>query len=418
MVRLIALPKASRATLLGITTESTGDKRATLAAAPPEAAAEDNLKAIGLEQRTPDQRGEPESRTVFERLDSLDGYIVETDSEQQTEQAIQILEDDHLVVPDIYLELPRVMLSEERVRLRPRSFTWPGPSGVAEAHVNGATGEGVIVGVIDTGVDAGHLEIRDKHIEYRYVPLDPFNNPLRAVHGFDVDGHGTHVCGIIAGERFGVAPGVDVMAASVIESETIRTSLVRIVLALDWMLQELTREENLERPAIINLSLGFRPEWLQADDRQQAVVMIEDLLNTLLIDFDVLPVVAIGNDGPGVARLPGIFDSVLSVGAVDEQLSPAWFSGSSAAGAPANPDIAGFGVDILSSLERDPGGWSWYARMSGTSMATPYVVGIAALAASADPTLKGAALRQHLIDTALPIDPPDLRNGAGLARIT
>ena len=417
MARLIALPKASRATMLGITRASTGDKRARLAAAPPQAVADERLKTIGLEQRAPDRRVDARSRTSFERLERLDGYIVETEDEQQTEQAIQALEDEHLVVPDIQLELPRAMLDEHRLRRRPRDFTWPDQSGVSEARANGATGEGVIVGVIDTGVDAGHLELRDKRIEYRYVPLDPFNNPLRAVHGFDVDGHGTHVCGIIAGERFGVAPDAGLLVASVIESETIRTSLVRIVLALDWMLQALTLDENLERPAIINMSLGFRPEWLEAEDRQQVVVLIEDLLNTLLTDFDVLPVVAIGNDGPGVARLPGTFDSVLSVGAVDNQLSPAWFSGSSAPGEPANPDIAGFGVDILSSLERDADGWSWYARMSGTSMATPYVVGIAALAASANPALKGAALRQQLIDTALPIDPADLRNGAGLARI-
>ena len=417
MVRLIALSRKSRAATLGVSDRSTGDKRATLAAAPAASEKTDELKSIGLEEKRAEERTEHAHQPTFERMQRLDGYVVETLDAPQAQQAREILQDDHLVVPDIYLELPRAMLADERVRTRPRGFSWPAPSRVTEAHANGATGQGVIVGVIDTGVDAGHLELRRKRIDYRYVPLDPLNSPVRPVHGFDVDGHGTHVCGIIAGERFGVAPDVDLMVASVIESETIRTSLVRIVLALDWMLQELTADANLDRPAIVNMSLGFRAEWISPQDQQEVLAALRDLLDTLLVDFDVLPVVAIGNDGQGIARLPGTFGNVLSVGAVDEQLTPAWFTGSSAAGEPAEPDIAGFGVDVLSSLERDVDGWSWYARMSGTSMATPYVVGIAALAASANPALKGAALRQHLLNTALPIAPTDIRNGAGLARM-
>ena len=56
--------------------------------------------------------------------------------------------------------------------------------------------------------------------------------------------------------------------------------------------------------------------------------------------------------------------------------------------------------------------------MSGTSMATPYVAGIAALCASADANLQGKALRQHLLNTALPLQAPTDRVGAGLARFT
>ena len=80
------------------------------------------------------------------------------------------------------------------------------------------------------------------------------------------------------------------------------------------------------------------------------------------------------------------------------------------------PDIAGYGVDILSSYERTIEGESIYAVASGTSMAAPYVAGIAALTASADPTLQGEALRQRLITNVLPLDAPFDRVGAGLAR--
>ena len=66
------------------------------------------------------------------------------------------------------------------------------------------------------------------------------------------------------------------------------------------------------------------------------------------------------------------------------------------------PNIAGYGVGIFSCLERDRNNRSSYVCMSGTSMATPYVAGIAALCASADTKLQGEVLRQHLLNTALP----------------
>ena len=80
------------------------------------------------------------------------------------------------------------------------------------------------------------------------------------------------------------------------------------------------------------------------------------------------------------------------------------------------PDIAGYGVDIISSYERTIRNRSLYSRMSGTSMATPYVAGIAALYAAQDSTLQGKALWQRLVDTALPLSAPPDRVGAGLAR--
>lgn len=241
---------------------------------------------------------------------------------------------------------------------------------------------------------------------------------MRAVRGFDVDGHGTHVCGIIAGRTVGVAPDVNLMVASVIESDTISTSLERIRIALDWMLSHFQQEENLSKPLIVNMSLGFRPAWISAPDRQAAMDGIRRILSTLVNDFDVLLVVAIGNDGPNTMRAPGYFPEVLSVGAVDFNRNPPRFSGggiSPITGGP-EPDIAGYGVKIFSSLERDIDNQSRYDYMSGTSMATAYVTGIAALLASANPELQGDALRQRLISRAMPLNAAPNRVGAGLAR--
>jgi subtilisin family serine protease len=293
-------------------------------------------------------------------------------------------------------------------------------SGIHQAHSNGVTGEGVLVGVLDTGCDADHIQFRQKGIDFRYVPPYSGSDSLRAVRGFDVDGHGTHVCGVIAGQHIGVAPGADLMVASVIESDTYQTSLSRISIALDWMLSQFGTEENSSKPIIVNMSLGFAPEHISKNDRATLMVGIQELISTLVEDFDVLPIVAIGNDGPGKMRAPGYFPETLSVGAVDFNREPAGFSGGglSPTGERTQPDIAGYGVNIFSSLERDKNNRSLYKHISGTSMATPYVAGIAALYASMDAKLQGRVLRQHLLSTALPLQASADRVGAGLARFT
>ena len=79
------------------------------------------------------------------------------------------------------------------------------------------------------------------------------------------------------------------------------------------------------------------------------------------------------------------------------------------------PNLVGPGVGVISSIERDPAGVSWYQARSGTSMAAAYVTGVAALVASAT-GLQGAQLQQHLIDTARVLTGPPDRVGAGLVQ--
>jgi subtilisin family serine protease len=419
MIRFIALRKTPVAAQRNLVDLPIQAKRAAVVKSALEADESALLQSLGL-RYVPTGQSAPYTEHHFQQLHFVGAYVVETTSPEVAAQARALLEPDHVIVPDIQLALPRPVLLQS-YRRRPMTRThWPAESGVALARQKGILGEGVMVGVLDTGCDADHIELRHKLVDFRYVPLDPTSDPVRNCRGFDVDGHGTHVCGIIAGEHVGIAPKVELMVASVIESETLRTSLERVVIALDWMLSKFRLEENLRKPAIINLSLGFRDASVSPEQFESILKGLKQILSTLVVDFDVLPIVAVGNDGPGTMRAPAYFTESMSVGAVDFSLHSAAFSGGgiSPVTQQVEPDIAGYGVDIISSLERDIHNRSIYARMSGTSMASPYVTGIAALVAAANPQLRGVSLRQYLTSQALHLEFPTDRVGVGLARFT
>jgi len=110
-----------------------------------------------------------------------------------------------------------------------------------------------------------------------------------------------------------------------------------------------------------------------------------------LRDAGIFVVVSTGNDGPNCATVNAplsLYDSVFSVGALDQAGNIAFFSSRGPVTADGSgrmkPDIAAPGVDVLSSV---PGGG--YATESGTSMAGPHVVGAVALLWSAEPSLIG-----------------------------
>ena len=373
------------------------------------------LQSLGL--RHAERTNGGVSDHIFRDFDHVGAYVVETSNRDVAERAMATLAADYLIIPNIPLALPHTQLSRRYRRRPPSKPQWSDVSGIELAHKHGITGKGVLVGILDTGCDADHLELRDKLIDFRYVPPEPSRRLLRNVRGFDVDGHGTHVTGIVGGKNVGVAPGVELMVASVIESENLLSSMERIVQALDRMLSKFRLEENLTKPTIINMSLGFPPDSLVDAQLEDVFAGVKQILVTLAA-LEVLPIFAVGNDGPGAIRVPADLTEGLSVGAVDINLVPATFSGG---GRSPNthqlePDLVGYGVEIFSGLEREIDGRSIYADMSGTSMAAPYVTGIAALIAAADPCMHVRDLRQCLLARTLRLDDPPERVGAGLAR--
>jgi subtilisin family serine protease len=361
--------------------------------------------------------------SVYSSLDYLGVTTALSSDEGQMAAARDKLSDVYEFVDDFRLSMPcRVDLTEappNRSHTSLAQHEWPELSGVGAAHAAGVRGAGVLVGVLDTGVDADHQEFEGQRINYRYVSLRP-NSPYwppRDCRGFDTDGHGTHVCGILSGKTVGVVPESQLYVASVIESETIFTSMSRVASGLNWLFRQFTRPDNEHLPAVLSMSLGFPAELPDVPENlyQQRLNTLQIFLRTLL-QANVLPVVAIGNNGPSTMGYPGAFPEVLGVGAVDFAGNVAPFSGGGTiAGGRTKPDLAGYGVGVKSALERDYDGRSVFRRMNGTSMATPYVAGIATLYRSLHPAESVDTIKEMMQDAAQPLPHPTNRVGKGLA---
>jgi subtilisin len=128
---------------------------------------------------------------------------------------------------------------------------------------------------------------------------------------------------------------------------------------------------------------------------------------------NVLPVIAVGNEGPNTSRSPGNYANVLSVGAMDSNGQVADFSGSEQFGRPVNPlcpALVAPGVGILSCV---PGGN--YKTMDGSSMATPHIAGLAALLLQASPTATADDLERAIVGSCtLPVGMPQPRGSHGV----
>ncbi len=229
----------------------------------------------------------------------------------------------------------------------------------------GVKGRGIRVGHLDTGVDGKHPALKAAIADFaEFDTLGTLTNPSPAPH--DTGEHGSHTAGTIAGRpvkgrNIGVAPEADLVSALVIEGGNV---VARVLGGMDWALGKGIR--------ILSMSLGFRGWW------NNFIPIIE-----ILRSKNVLPVIAVGNEGPGTSRSPGNYPNVVSVGAADEQRLIANFSSSQKFARTDDalvPDLVGPGVAIVSST---PGGK--YKEMDGTSMATPHIAGLAALLMQAAP---------------------------------
>ena len=312
-------------------------------------------------------------------------------------------------------------------------------SNVSQVNANqvwnlGYTGQGVVVAVIDTGVNYNHLDLADHlwdggsefpHHGYDFVNYD--NDPM------DDYGHGTHCAGTVCGDgtagiQTGMAPDATLMCLKVLDSEG--NGEVSITCeAMQWAV-----EHGCD---LFSMSLG----WANSSITERTMFR-----NTCaaVLDAGVIGAIAAGNEGydqwyfpipnnvrvpgscpppyldPIQANNPGALSCAVCVGAVDEYDYAAWFTsqgpvtwsntvfadypyseGSSTEFGLIRPDVCAPGVNVISA---DYLGNSSYVYMDGTSMATPCVAGCMSLLLSKNINATPAEICQILEETAYPLE--------------
>ena len=210
-----------------------------------------------------------------------------------------------------------------------------------------ASGGGISLAIVDTGVDYGHPEVAHAFGSVKgYDFIRDTDDPM------DFNGHGTHVAGIAAGSNYGVAGDCRAYAARVLD-ENGSGNEADTIAALDW-----AADHDVD---VINMSLGS----------ESASTALEDMCY-FLANKGTFIVAAAGNSGFGPSYPASFGDPVVAVAAVNRKNKHADFSNIYDTN-----DISAPGVNITSSYL---GG---YETLSGTSMAAPHVSGAFALAASA-----------------------------------
>jgi uncharacterized repeat protein (TIGR01451 family) len=308
----------------------------------------------------------------------------------------------------------------------------------------GITGQGAVVGDIDTGADWTHPALQSKyrgydaggpgvHVhDYNWFDPDPTLypggdlGPSRSVVPFDFGDHGTHTLGTMVGDggpgnQVGMAPGAQWIAVSLNEL-LIAGSVADDIMAhkaFQWMLcptdlsGALATANCALAPDVVNNSWG---DANPADDTLRPGIVA-------LRAAGVAPVFAAGNPlaGPGSIGSPGNAPEAITVGATDINDAVASFSGRGPSfyEGEQKPELSAPGVNINSTL---PGGGYSGPTWSGTSMAAPAVSGLVALMVSAD-LLDGARdfdvdeLEAFMEYTAVDLGDPGPDDDYGYGRI-
>lgn len=253
---------------------------------------------------------------------------------------------------------------------------------VPELWSAGITGKGVLVGHLDTGIDATHPALQSAIEEFAEFDMTGERVPNARPRDSDqsTPAHGTHTAGTIAGRPtakgvIGVAPDAKLISGMVIEGGQV---IDRILAGMEFVLSKGAR--------ILSMSLGLR-------GFTPAFQVVVDALRS----NNVLPAFAVGNEGALQSRSPGNYANVLSIGAMSDKDIVADFSGSQTfqrAVNPLVPELVAPGVDVISC-----GPNKRYVKMSGTSMATPHVAGLAALLLQGKPTATADDLEQAIVSS-------------------
>ena len=248
-----------------------------------------------------------------------------------------------------------------------------------------ADGEGVIVAVIDNGLDLDHPLFHQRIADGGYDFID--GDPTPAEDTGAMYGHGTFVSSMVSL----LAPGCTILPIRAFNSDGIGTT---------YSIMEALNLATVSGARIANLSFCY-PDY-------------NPILETAFHDAELagmILVAAAGNDSTSAASYPAAYTSVMGISAIDTNEVLADFSNYGD-----YVDLCAPGVNVYGALPDDR--WGWW---SGTSFSAPIVSGICALVLSRDSAAPADVMRVHLEQTARTalewggVDPPSLMYGFGCA---
>jgi subtilisin family serine protease len=352
---------------------------------------EETVSAEGVDVRV--EEHPPEQAVVFERLGVA---VVAAPPDKAEEMGVAAVEDKDI----LHFEPEQILhtyAAEAPGGGNGADLTW----GLQAIGIEATelTGEGVEVAVLDTGVAAEHPELAGRTLAGEsFIPGEAVE---------DLHGHGTHCIGTACGSvgdgirpRYGVAPAARIFAGKVLANSG-RGPDTSILAGIEAAIGRGSRVASLSLGSATRPGEPFSQTYERVALRARAA-------GTLIV-------AAAGNDSrrpssvKSVSR-PANCPSILAVAAVDQEQAVARFSNRGADASGGMVDIAAPGVDIHSIAPLP----DLHAEMSGTSMATPHVAGVAALLAQANPDASPDDLASMLLGRAASLAAPAEDVGAGL----
>jgi hypothetical protein len=269
----------------------------------------------------------------------------------------------------------------------------------------GIYGKDVVVAIMDTGVDLNHPALKEHYRgnlqghSHETSWFDAAANSSQVNSGpRDVNGHGTHIAGVILGgspqEPLGVAPGARWIAVNIFTKGYAWDS--HIIQAFQWLMAPGGDPRNA--PRIINCSWASRPEYVRDYLQWEILHNLERA--------GIFVVFAAGNNGTSGPGSPASYPHAFSVGAVKKEGEAVKIADFSSRG-PVNwqgitytkPEISAPGINIRSSWLNNG-----YTVLDGTSLAAAHVSGAAALLLESKPDLSPYEIK-YILEHAAYWDP-------------
>ena len=372
----------------------------------------------------------------FQIMDSIDSIVVD-------HVPVSALLEIHAIESVVVVEMQNVMYPTLE-SANPASRIQPSDVYSGTLYDRGYDGEGVVIAVLDSGVDNEHRSLNDFDDQDDEPDLDPnsyddqkwvagydatsqASNPDGSQDPDDGQGHGTHVAGIALGTgdssrvHIGAAPGAFLVDIKVL-TDSGGTNSQNSLNGIQWMINNKDTDwgNGAKGIQIGQMSFGSIGNPINQDNGDNGTGAEARLVNNATYDHDISCVVAAGNDGIQRIASPGSADGAITIGSADNadtiNRTDDFMASYSNSGPRVSdnddddwdelkPDLTAYGSGIYSASAATgtsfpgtprPTADDAYESKDGTSMATPIVSGVVAMMLQADSSLKPTEIKDIL----------------------